>query len=188
MSSAKLTMISFYQHLKSINDDLFKNLNIPESIDKEVLINNILLEGAEFEVLYSNPYLMQDAIGVWSTKYARTFEKWVNALNIDYNPLENYDRIEDYTDDSSGNTTNNSIDESKKSAYDSVNYQPYGQSTNDSRSDSEGHNTHHGRLHGNIGVTTSQQMLKSELDIAEWNLYQHITDLFLDEFVIQVYI
>ena len=46
----------------------------------------------------------------------------------------------------------------------------------------------HGRLHGNIGVTTSQQMLQSELDIAKWNIYEQITDLFLNEFCIMVYI
>ena len=44
-----------------------------------------------------------------------------------------------------------------------------------------------GRIHGNIGVTTSQQMLQAELDIAQWNLYEHITDLFLSEFVIPIY-
>ena len=45
-----------------------------------------------------------------------------------------------------------------------------------------------GRAHGNIGVTTSQQMLQSELDIARWNIYEQITDLFLSEFCIMVYV
>ena len=40
---------------------------------------------------------------------------------------------------------------------------------------------------GNIGVTTSQMMLQSELDIARWNLYEHIADLFCQEFCIMVY-
>ena len=46
---------------------------------------------------------------------------------------------------------------------------------------------HEGRIHGNIGVTTSQQMLEAELKIAEWNIYEHITDLFLSEFIIPIY-
>ena len=45
----------------------------------------------------------------------------------------------------------------------------------------------HGRVHGNVGVTTSQQMLISELDLGYWNIYEKITDLFLTEFVIPVY-
>lgn len=44
-----------------------------------------------------------------------------------------------------------------------------------------------GRAWGNIGVTTSQQMLEAELSIAEWNLYDHITDIFLSEYVIPVF-
>ena len=48
-------------------------------------------------------------------------------------------------------------------------------------------NTHKARLFGNIGVTTSQQMLQSEFDIARWNMYEHIADLFASEFCIMVY-
>ena len=40
---------------------------------------------------------------------------------------------------------------------------------------------------GNIGVTTSQQMLQSELDIARFNIYEEITDLFLKELTIYTY-
>ena len=46
---------------------------------------------------------------------------------------------------------------------------------------------HSGRVHGNIGVTTSQQMLQSELDLARFNLVQEITDLFVLEFCVMVY-
>lgn len=41
--------------------------------------------------------------------------------------------------------------------------------------------------HGNIGVTTSQQMLKSELDIQLWNEYYHIADLFINDLCVRVY-
>ena len=43
------------------------------------------------------------------------------------------------------------------------------------------------RIHGNIGVTTSQQMLKSELDLALWNLYDNIVNLFKAEYCIMTY-
>ena len=46
---------------------------------------------------------------------------------------------------------------------------------------------HSGRTHGNIGVTTSQQMLEAELKISKWNIYEEITNLFLNEFVIYTY-
>lgn len=46
---------------------------------------------------------------------------------------------------------------------------------------------HDAHLYGNIGVTTSQQMLKDELDIVTWNLYEHISDIFIEEFCILIY-
>lgn len=42
-------------------------------------------------------------------------------------------------------------------------------------------------IHGNIGVTTSQQMLKSEIDLAFWNLYDNIVNLFKAEYCIMTY-
>ena len=47
--------------------------------------------------------------------------------------------------------------------------------------------THTAHLYGNIGVTTSQQMLQSELDVARWNLYEQIADLFCEEMCIMIY-
>ena len=46
---------------------------------------------------------------------------------------------------------------------------------------------HEAHLYGNIGVTTSVQMLKEQLDIVTWNLYEHISDIFIEEFCILVY-
>ena len=46
---------------------------------------------------------------------------------------------------------------------------------------------HTGHVHGNIGVKTTQSMVLEELDLAKWNVYEQITDLFLTEFVIPIY-
>ena len=232
MSAAKMTLIAFDRFFSANNDDLFINLTLPTGIDKDILTNNILLKGADFEVMYSDPFFLQEAIGMWSGKWQRTFEKWVDALAIEYNPLENYDRKEDWSDTlnrgvktnarrDSGNTrTFDNTDtttpgttiteETQVSAYDSSSYQPsqqvttsptgdgdvlahagtikdeYGEGTSGSETENS-KTVRDGRIHGNIGVTTSQQMLEAELKIAEWNLYEHITDLFLEEFVIPIY-
>ena len=196
---AKLTLIGFHNYLEAEDSSLFSQLSLPDGIDKDVLINNILLRGGEFEVLYTNPYFMQEAIGVWSAKSQRTFERWIKALKIDYDPLYNYDRTEEWTEEDSGtvagttSTESNSGTESKVSAYNSSTYQPDNQVAVDadsSTTDSGSHqnlNVRKGRAYGNIGVVSSQQMLESELNIAKWNLIDQITDLFLQEFVIPVY-
>ena len=203
MSSAKITTIGFHNWMQSQNDDLFSKMNLPVGIDKDTLIDNILLRAGEFEVVYSNPFFYQNAIGVWSNKHKRTFEKWVDALSIEYNPVENYDRMEEWEDKSNGNsigetkgtTSLNSINENRVSAFDSDLYQPDSYNSNTSNGNDESNtktnsinnSKHVGRVHGNIGVTTTQQMLESELSLAEWNVYEHITDLFIEEFCIAIY-
>ena len=213
MATAKITLASFYTWFDTavVKDDLFKNLELPEGIDKDTLVGNILMRGGEFEVMYSDPNFLQNLIGIWSKKWYRTFDKWVKALAIEYSPLENYDRMEEWsetrnnhgsetTSGTLGRTTSDGgTSENKVSAYDSSTYQPAEYTTvsntgsvNDTTSGSSSTNfgegiKHESKIHGNIGVTTSQQMLESELQIAEWNLYEHITDLFLSEFVIPIY-
>lgn len=52
------------------------------------------------------------------------------------------------------------------------------------RAESEKHTAH---LYGNIGVTTSAQLLREFLDVERFNIYEQIADLFVDEFCIMVY-
>lgn len=211
MSSAKISLLGLYH----ANNSLFDLLKLPEGIDKDTLVDNILLKSADFEILYSDPFFMQSAIGVWSNKWQRTFKKWIDALSIDYAPLENYDRKEDWSEDTthghtttnvmegklSGTESNNGSTSVNKSAFDSAALQPYEQETmtngittgstanetTTNKLDESTNNSHTMRAHGNIGVTTSQQMLEAELDIDAWNVYEHITDLFITEFCILVY-
>ena len=221
MSSAKITLIGLYRWLNAENIDLFDAFkSLPEGIDKETLVNLILTEGGEFEPLYADANMMKGQIELFVSQHMRTFTKWVKALAIEYNPLENYDRVEDWTDvnhniesstgniknNSNGNSNSNNTDNTNNSvsAYDDNSMSPRDSSITSSNSSanssassnsnsitngsSDGNSTHTGRTHGNIGVTTSQQMLQSELDIARFNIYQHICDLFIDELLLAVYI
>ena len=231
MSLSKITLIGMNQYFLNIEESLFDKLSVPEGIDKDTLIDNILLNGGEFETIYGNPEFVRDAIGVWSSKWYRTFEKWVAVLDMEYNPLENYDRMEDWSDQmnrgatsgarrDSGNTRtfNNqdkrtidttAVSEDEVSAFDSSAYQPsakntvdndgtdtvdysgtikdeYGEGTSGEEKENK-KDTHTGRIHGNIGVMTSQKMLAEELEVQRFNLTDQITDLFLQEFCILVY-
>lgn len=207
MASSKMTLIGMNIFMLNMNDDLFKNLTLPEGLDKSTLTDNILLRGGEFEVAYADPNAMQSLIGIWSRREQATFKRWVDALSIEYAPLENYDRFEHWTDEVDGtgssessgsvDTTSGDTSELTKSAYDQAAYSPYEKTINDgtvgtTTSDTTGttmsnDSEHDGRIHGNIGVTTSQQMLEAELNLGYWNVYQKITELFLQEFVIPVY-
>lgn len=203
MATAKITLFGMYKWMQLNDDDLFSALTVPTGINKQTLINTILTNGGEFETLYADATFMKDMIGLWSDKWQRTMDKWEKALAIDYNPLENYDRMEEWADNKlehavasdasnqsgSGNVTN------QKSAYDGTGYQNHDKAdstssgTNNATTNTvaQGSSTHGGRTHGNIGVTTSQQMLQAELDVARFNLYNEIADVFLMELCIYTY-
>lgn len=207
MSSAKFTLIGAYQYYHNAGGDLFELLTLPEGIDKDTLTSNILLQGGEFEVQHGNPVFIHDAVAIWASAYQETMIRWVNALSIEYAPLENYDRMEHWTDELDGTGSSNSTGtldntttdatERTKSAFDSSAYQPYDKvesrtvsdtdSTDSTNTTVNNDSEHNGRIHGNIGVTSSQELLNQELDLGYWNLYQRITQLFLQEFVIPVY-
>ena len=180
MSNFKSTLFSYDYYL---DDGLFKNLVIPEELDKDTLIYVIMTECGEMQPVWTDPIFMQNMIGLWSNKWEHTFEKWVAALSVEYDPLNNYDRHEEWTDQLY-HTTGGSA-ETKKSAYDSATLTPYDKvETSDSGNSFD---TRNGHTYGNIGVTTSQQMLTQELDVAKWNIYEHIKDLFMQDFCIMIY-
>lgn len=52
---------------------------------------------------------------------------------------------------------------------------------------SHGNTKHEGHMFGNIGTMTSQQMGEAEYQIARFNIYEQIADLFIKEFCICVY-
>lgn len=102
LAQSKVTLIGIENYLNP-DRSVFDKMQLPDGIDKETLIGAILLRCQEFELLYSDPDFLIDAVNIWSRKNYWTFDKWVKAINIKYDPLHNYDRTEEYTDKHSGN-------------------------------------------------------------------------------------
>ena len=208
--------------------------------DKQATINNILMEGAELEILYPDVPFMKSAIAAWSYKEKPVWQRIHTASRLEYNPIENYRRNEtesietSKTEQHSGNdTTSHTGTESSTSSntntttgsdsgtidhkvtgYDSNTLVQQSQDSTTGTSSSQDtqsgnsavtHNTQdqltHGEqiqhtgddartllAYGNIGVTTSQEMLSQELDIApKLNTISAIVDSFIKRFCILVY-
>lgn len=233
---ALLTMMGLYNY----DNTIFDNLILPDGVDKPTLVDNIILETAELECIYPTPVFLKTAIGLWSNVQFLTWDRVYTAMNLEYNPIENYDRQETETTtgtrahsgkdtttrsgtvsetgsttastqgtaSESGTTTN------KIAGFDSTTLVDHdsstGSNTRQASDSSTGSSTRSGtdsstqelthgeqiadsgsrtsRIHGNIGVTTSQQMLQSELDLApNLNIYQYITADFRKRFCVEVY-
>lgn len=94
-----LTLFSLEQYMNANKKSIFDDIVLPTSllIDKDTLTDKILLDCGEFEPLYSNADFMAFATRNFFKVHARTFDKWVTALEVDYEPLENYNRTETET-------------------------------------------------------------------------------------------
>ena len=128
--------------------------------------------------------------------YEDTFDKWNKAISIEYEPLENYRRTEHW-DDTGSNSGTSETTGTNQNDYLVTTYENDTLHQRDRTSDSGTSNTEasgeysnerDGLAYGNIRVTTSQQMLESELEVARWNLIEQITDMFIRDFCILVYV
>ncbi len=200
----KATLLGWYNW----DNTLFDGFTVPAGLDKETAVNTILMRCGEFGVIYSNPDFLKFAITNWSDRHQAQFTRMVTALAEQYNPIHNYDRYEGFKDVKSGNRdvngkltstgTSDSTEENTISADNAKDYQPDSKSTtavqtgnnstdntNESYSDTIKHDSH---LYGNIGVTTSQQMLESEIDLRyKFGIYDLIAAKFVEEFCIAIY-
>lgn len=92
--SATMSLLGLYQN----NPSLFLELELPDGVSKDTVIDNLLMETAELEVLYPNPYFMQAAIGTWSFKELPVWKKLYETTVLKYDPIHNYDRKEKWTE------------------------------------------------------------------------------------------
>lgn len=106
MSIAKVTLIGLMSYFEDRQEKLFDLLTLPEGLDKDVLINDLVYRAGEFEVLYLNPDYVRFSLGAFSLKWLDTWQKWCDVLTEEYDPLENYNRHEEYTDKHTGTQTN----------------------------------------------------------------------------------
>lgn len=212
MSSATQTLLGLYQIGIQRDKNFFDKLTFPEGIDHDLAVTNILHNAGDFEVLYPDLDFMTDGCEMFSKKWERTFEKWLAVMSVEYAPLENYDRHEawsdshslsssesmstsTYTSDSTSNSTNTDNDISAFNASTlqndtsaTVNALTAEQSINESKNQNMKQlkeiDDHRGRVHGNIGVMTTQAMFKEEWELQKINIYDEIYVLFAREFLI----
>ena len=92
---ATLSILGLYNYQPAI----FDSLTIPTSVDRETLIDNIIMEAAELELLFPNADILGRLIGNWSKTRLAAWNRMIGALEAEYNPIENSDRYEDHLED-----------------------------------------------------------------------------------------
>lgn len=189
------------------DDSLFDNMVIPENMDKDTLVDNLCMELSELECIYPDAGFMKFSIGAWSKKELPVWEKLQATTELEYNPIWNKDGkiIETETRDllnhgkTHGETTGDSETDANLdvSAFNSTTYEPReqthqetsdGTETDTSFENADQGTVKHERIEtGNIGITTTQQMINEEREVDKFNLMDYIINSFKNRFCVLVY-
>lgn len=286
---AKMSIAGLYEY----DPTIFDNFHVPEEMvegghrpyyDKDFYISRIIFEAMDLELVYPNPTYMKRAIQIWSLGKLNVWHRIAEALFAYYNPIENYNRSETWTDtdsrtenwtdtdshtdswthgsgttdsgtvdvkrtdnlkakttgnnrsDTNSTTTDDETDTNSAVAYntntwknntktvvekvtedtrsqvDSINSTVENTGTQDTKTTNNLHHdieenglstisgsvgrtgstggsvTHTGNVSGNIGVTTSQQMVNQEMELRKQNqLIEIVVRDFIETFCILVY-
>lgn len=113
-----ISILTLYQ----IDDTLFDNMVLPTrpftdrgyndlfltgwDLDKDTLVENLLMELAELNVLYTDPVFMKYAITTWSQKNKAVWQALYETLFFKYNPIWNKDGTLRHTAEETRNLTN----------------------------------------------------------------------------------
>ena len=249
-------------------DDLFLT---PWALDRDVLIDNLLMETGELNVLYTDPDFMKWAIGQWCRKELPVWQQLYETMFFRYNPIWNKDGVIEHTTSetetpgvteteqktynlqdaahhvvvNTGNTTtvldgeqnttdsvetdNTTTTDTSVSAYDTSAFQPRDKVvevldgdesrtgrtetdntevvTDNTQSARDGTDTRtgtettsrsrvgtNGRIssttdveQGNIGVTSSQNLIEQERELVKFSIYDFIIQDFKERFCVLVY-
>lgn len=221
--------------LLEADENLFSNMVLPDGVDRDLVIETILEKYGMQALVRPDPSYMKKHIGVWSRRKLWTWTKLYDTLNLKYNPIDNTDKYEDYTDkrtterttsgetaSTSGGTdsrtenettsgTRNETAEHDVSAENASDYQPDSRDTTRGSNEDSRENTARGttsltsnstnsetenysdtfmhtlHTHGNIGVTTTQQMIESERESVRYNLVEEIAADYQAAFCLDIY-
>lgn len=192
---AKMTIISLYNYDNTVFDGLTvpagnEDEGIPAAV-KAVAIAKILIDCAEFELMYPDLDFMKMAITNFSMINRQKWDKLYFTEYVKYDPIANVDSNETETHNLKyARDLNYTINDTGK--YSGFNSSTMRDVTNQNAANRDaGYTDDTGTIkkerHGNIGVTSTQQLIQSEREVADFSIYQVIADDFKKAFCCLVY-
>lgn len=196
-------------------DEVFKDIDINDKLDRDTLINTIMDVCGMNEPIYPEIEILQIKVQYFFKKHKEQFDKLVYLYSLqydkDYNPIWNKDGTKTHiettvrtkdnkVDDTHSSTINGSEEDiNQVSAYDTSGFSNDSKTSNSNRRNENGTQNTRGNEKenikltiediekGNIGVTTTADMLNEEIDLqTSFNVYEVIARMFFDEFCLHV--
>lgn len=189
---------------------VLNNIPLPSGMDEDTMINAILDRCAEVPLRIIYPEQLASMNKAWFRKHFSDFSRMWSAYNMSYDPLSNYESdsrrtysrdfqsAESGSNTSSGESSTSSDVENKVSAYDSSTYQPSTKTDGTTSGNSkvvDSRDTQHTEKSNDIDtyhesgrkMLSGADAMKKEMEVARFNVYDHIASMWEDFFCITVY-
>lgn len=208
-----LSIMGLYKYDESI----FDGFRVPASIEhnKQAIIDTICMECAEFELVYPNFDVMQLAIRRWTDIELPIWTKLQETQEYEYNPIWNkdayYEEKEErdltYTRENDGSSSDNStsgmegVDIESVQGFNDTEWanarkqdtQRSSETSSESTAHNEGTDTDTGtiernrREYGNIGVMSTQTLIKEQREVVDFSVESYIVNSFKKKFCLTIY-
>lgn len=169
------------------DDTLFDEMTLPDALNRDQVKAGILMECAELEVWLPDPDSFKQALKWWSKVRAAIWQHLYETTQYEYNPIWNKDGVFSETERRNLASSAMSSSENKVSAYNSNAYQNSDQNSSSASGTDTGTISRSRSEHGNIGITSTQQLIKEEREVAEFDIYAYIVRDFKERFCVCVY-
>ena len=183
-TSINMSIYGLYQY----SPDIFDQMVLPDEVDRDVLIANIMLECTEMTALYPDADMMKEAIGYWSRSRLNTWSRIAMVLTEDYDPFINIKRDEIRTIEYEPNLINDGTSTMSVNAWNdgTGTERDKSQTTTTQKGSSKTTETLH--VEGDSAITDAQDVAKKEVELRDrFDIYNYIVNDFRNKFCLYIY-
>lgn len=180
--------------LYTYRPDLFDGFNLPDGLNKDDLIFNLLMQCSELTVTYPDADFMKEAITRWSKNRLNVWERIYIVMYEEYDPFINIKRDEERTITQTRDLANTNYNNAKDrvNAWDDNSEDGAlrdSSSVNGGGTDT-GTVTTHEKFHveGDSAITDAQDVARKEYELrVKYNLIDYIINDFKKAFCLLIY-
>jgi len=189
--------------LYQFDSSIFNVMALPDGVDRDIVTAQLLTECAELEIMLPDPDVFKTSLKYWSQSQLPIWTKLYESTQFEYNPIWNKDgtitetRELDKTDTETRNLASsaNTTTTGRVAGYNSNTLQTQDQAEAHGTGTDTGtvtdvtdHNETITRTEtGNIGVTSTQSLIKEQRDVVQFDIYKYIVQSFKSMYCLGVY-
>lgn len=189
--------------LLQIRPDVLDLLHLPSDLDRKTVNDLIILKSWDLELVYPFPDFMKSMIETWSAAHLWSWQKLTDTTKFEYNPIWNKDGTVTETEarKTKGNTSATSKEDAtsesvaQTNAFNGGAFQDRekatgkdGSTRTDAGSSSGSEDiTRTRRETGNIGLMSTQSMIREEREVSDFSIYETIAEQFVETFCLTIF-